>query len=179
VSRPGTPPSSHPPGLPTLFLDRSLGRIQVPTILRDAGLRVVTLAEQYGIPTDETVEDVTWLRDASTRGWAVVMKDERIRRRPAEQKAVRQHLVRCICLSRADLIAADMAKRVLNNLPAMERPAPSLGHSSMPFKLTASPVFYEHVAVWNGDALDVEIAPWASRDSAAAIAASRSFVVCW
>jgi len=82
---------------------------------------VVTLAEQYGIPTDETVEDVTWLRDASTRGWAVVMKDERIRRRPAEQKAVRQHLVRCFCLSRADLMAADMAKRVLNNLPAMER----------------------------------------------------------
>lgn len=85
MSRPGTPPSSHPPGLPTLFLDRSLGRIQVPTILRDAGLRVVTLAEQYGMPTDETVEDVTWLRDASTRGWAVVIKDERIRRWPAEQ----------------------------------------------------------------------------------------------
>jgi hypothetical protein len=43
----------HPAGLPDLFIDRSLGRIQVPQLLRDAGLRLVTLAERYGIPNDE------------------------------------------------------------------------------------------------------------------------------
>lgn len=33
-------PSGHPDGLPDLFLDRSLGRVQVSTLLRTAGLRV-------------------------------------------------------------------------------------------------------------------------------------------
>jgi hypothetical protein len=47
----------HPAGLPDLFIDRSLGRIQLPQLLRDAGLRLVTLAERYGIPNDETITD--------------------------------------------------------------------------------------------------------------------------
>jgi hypothetical protein len=52
---------SHPAALPDLFIDRSLGRIQVPNLLRAAGLRLVTLAEHYGIPADEEVADTTWL----------------------------------------------------------------------------------------------------------------------
>jgi len=51
----------HPEGLPELFLDRSLGRRQVPALLRDVGLRLRTLAEVYGIPADETVADTEWL----------------------------------------------------------------------------------------------------------------------
>lgn len=47
----------HPDGLPELFLDRSLGRRQVPALLRDVGLRLPTLAEVHGIPADETVAD--------------------------------------------------------------------------------------------------------------------------
>ena len=58
----------HPAGLPDLFLDRSLGRIQVPTLLREAGLRLVTLAERYGVPEDEGIADETWLADAGQRG---------------------------------------------------------------------------------------------------------------
>ena len=52
---------SHPDGLPDLFLDRSLGRIVVPNLLRAAGLRLVTLAEHDGIPEDEDVTDEDWL----------------------------------------------------------------------------------------------------------------------
>ena len=48
---------SHPDGLPDLFLDRSLGRVRVPALLRAAELRLVTLSERYGIPADETVPD--------------------------------------------------------------------------------------------------------------------------
>jgi hypothetical protein len=48
----------HPEGLPDLFLDRSLGRRQVPELLRGAGLRLHTLAEVYGIPADEGVPAV-------------------------------------------------------------------------------------------------------------------------
>ena len=46
---------SHPDGLPDLFVDRSLGRIRVPELLRNAGLRLVTLAEHYGMPADESL----------------------------------------------------------------------------------------------------------------------------
>jgi hypothetical protein len=72
---------SHPDGLPDLFLDRSLGRIRVPQLLRTAGLRLVTLAEHYGMPSDERIADEEWLELAGSRGWAVFMKDTRIRGR--------------------------------------------------------------------------------------------------
>ena len=61
----------HPDGLPDLFLDRSLGRIKVPESLRAAGLRLVTLAEHYGIPADEEIADEDWLKLASSQGWVV------------------------------------------------------------------------------------------------------------
>lgn len=76
---------SHPDGLPELFLDRSLGRIKVPSLLRSHGLRLTTLAEHYGVPRDETVTDQAWLALAGQRGWVVFMKDARIRYNRAER----------------------------------------------------------------------------------------------
>jgi hypothetical protein len=90
---------SHPDQLPDLFVDRSLGRIQVPALLRRAGLRLVTLAEHYGIPADQEVADRTWLEDAGKRGWVVLMKDEQVRRNPAERRAIERNAVRCFCLT--------------------------------------------------------------------------------
>jgi hypothetical protein len=113
--------SRHPAELPTLFIDRSLGRVKVPRLLRSAGLRLVTLAEHYGIPQDETVEDVTWLKEVAARGWVAVGKDERIRRRPAERAAVRRHGARCFYFTRGDLPADTYVERILNNLDAMAR----------------------------------------------------------
>ena len=110
---------SHPDGLPDLFLDRSLGRIQVPRLLRDSGLRLVTLAEHYGIPSDEDVSDVDWLELAGTEGWAVLMKDARIRGRAVEREAVQAFGVRCFCITRQDLTAAQMVERHLNHLDAI------------------------------------------------------------
>ncbi len=106
---------SHPDELPDLFLDRSLGRIKVPQLLRDAGLRLVTLAEHYGIPADESVVDEEWLELAGTAGWAVFMKDTRIRYNPAERSAVLRHTVRCFCLTSQSLSSAEMAGRFLDS----------------------------------------------------------------
>ena len=61
-------PIGHPDGLPELFIDRSLGRRQVPDLLRAAGVQVCTLAEVYGIPADESVADTDELELAGTRG---------------------------------------------------------------------------------------------------------------
>jgi hypothetical protein len=120
VSLSGPRPSAHPAGLPDLFLDRSLGRIQVPRLLRAAGLRLVTLSEYYGTPADESVTDVTWLAEAGRHGWAVLMKDERIRRRPAEKAMVMSAAVRCFVITRGDLCAHQMARRILDNLGEIE-----------------------------------------------------------
>jgi hypothetical protein len=99
----------HPDGLPTLLLDRSLGRRQVPELFRAAGLRLHTLAEVYGIPADEAVADVEWLARAGREGWTVLMKDERIRYRPAERAALVDHGVMAFRLTSGNLRAADMA----------------------------------------------------------------------
>jgi hypothetical protein len=96
-------PSGHSDGLPDLFLDRSLGRVQVPTLLRAAGLRVRTLAEEYGMPADENVTDVDWLAHAGRNGWPVLMKDDRIRYRPAEKAAVITFKVQGFCLTSGNL----------------------------------------------------------------------------
>jgi hypothetical protein len=103
----------HPDGLPELFLDRSLGRRQVPDLLRAAGLRLRTLSEVYGIPADEDVADVDWLELAGARGWAALMKDERIRYRPAERGALVSHRVRAFCLTGGNLRAHQMAELFL------------------------------------------------------------------
>lgn len=120
----------HPQGLPDLFIDRSLGRRQVPDLLRVAGLRVHTLAEVYGIPEDETVSDVDWLSRAGDEGWPVLMKDERIRYRPAERAALLAHRVQAFCLTSGNLRAAVMAEQYLNSLVeltvACQEPGPFL-----------------------------------------------------
>lgn len=112
---------SHPAGLPDLFLDRSLGRIAVPRLLRDGGLRLLTLSEHYGVPDDENVRDEEWLELAGLRGWAVLMKDKRIRYNRRERDVVRTLRVRCFCLSSQRLSGEEMARRYLRNLDAITR----------------------------------------------------------
>lgn len=63
---------------PLFFVDRSLGRVRVPMVLRESGWSLVTLSEHYGVPHDEAVADVEWLRLVGRQGWPVLMKDERI-----------------------------------------------------------------------------------------------------
>ncbi len=123
-------PAGHPEGLPDLFLDRSLGRRQVPALLRDAGLRLHTLAEVYGVPADEAVADTEWLELAGQREWPVLMKDERIRYRPSERAAVVAHRVQAFCLTGGNLRSAAMAEQylaVMGDLAqACTRPGPFL-----------------------------------------------------
>lgn len=79
---------SHPDGLPDLFLDQSLGRAQVPRLLREAGLRLTTPAERFGTPADEGVSDVTWLEDAGHRREAVLITDAPVRYNAAERQTL-------------------------------------------------------------------------------------------
>jgi hypothetical protein len=98
---------------PKFFLDRSLGRIAVPALLRAAGWDLVTLAEHYGVPEDERIADPAWIREAALRGWPILMKDKRIRYRPAEIDTVIEYQAQCFVLTKGDLPSNAMASRFL------------------------------------------------------------------
>ena len=104
---------SLPEQQPKFFLDRSLGRVAVPALLRADGWDLMTLAEHYGVPEDEQVADTQWIQDAAERGWPILMKDKRIRYRPAEIDAVVRHKARCFVITRGDLTSAETADRFL------------------------------------------------------------------
>lgn len=118
---PASPLEPTAGGLPFVFVDRSLGRLEVPELLRAAGVELITLAEHYGMPADETVEDTTWIKESAERGWIAFMKDERIRRRPAEREALHRSAARCFCMANGNLKSAAMAERYLANLSAIAR----------------------------------------------------------
>ncbi len=107
---------SHPDGLPRLFLDRSLGSIKVPGILRQAGLCLVTLAEHYGMPRDETVADPEWLALVGENDWIALTKDKRIRLARENYQALITHRVRCFYISNQGVTGDEMAARYLRNL---------------------------------------------------------------
>ena len=84
-----------------------------PPSCASEGLRVHTLAEIFGIPDYERVSDVKWLTYAGSRGWPVLMKDERVRYRPAERAALVAHRVQAFCLTGGNLRAVTMASHYL------------------------------------------------------------------
>jgi hypothetical protein len=90
-------------------------------MLRAAGVELVTLAEHYGVPADELVSDTTWIAESAQRGWIAFMKDFAIRRRPVEAEAILEHGARCFCLPNANMRAAAMAQRYIENLDRIAR----------------------------------------------------------
>ena len=121
---------SHPEGLPELFLDRSLGPVQVPRLLRDSGLSLITLTEYYGRPRDQDVPDSEWLELVGSRGWIALTKDKRIGRLRSQRMAIVKFRVRCFYLTKQNLDAREMANRFLRSLPriveACAQPGPLL-----------------------------------------------------
>lgn len=99
--------SDAPP--PRFFVDRSLGAVVVPRLLRDAGFDVETMRERYGEERAQQIPDVEWLADVGAAALPVLMKDKRIRTRPAEHAAVERYAVRCFCISSGNLTGPEMA----------------------------------------------------------------------
>jgi hypothetical protein len=106
---------SPPEPPPEFFIDRSLGRRHLAEALRSHGLVVHTMASVYGEEVGQHVADERWLRDAGEHGWIVLMKDDAIRRRPAERDALVDAGVRAFCLTNAQLRAAEQTERFVSN----------------------------------------------------------------
>jgi hypothetical protein len=97
-------PHEDPDGAPTFFIDRDLGRKAFPEGLRQAGLRVVTLAEHYGIPRDQEVADHEWMLEAAGRGWPTLGCDAKHRRR-------RHSSIESIPIASSDFHSNDTSQR--------------------------------------------------------------------
>lgn len=100
---------------PEFFIDRSLGRRHLAEALRAHGYIVHTLASVYGEQVGQQVTDERWLRDAGANDWVVLMKDDAIRRRPAEREALIDAGVRAFCLTNAQLRATEQTERFISN----------------------------------------------------------------
>ena len=94
-----------------------MGRKKVPELLRAEGLRLITLAEHYGVPHDETIEDTAWLQLCGERNWLAIMKDDRIRYVNAERHALIRNGVRAAVITNANLSAMDMVERIIRAIP--------------------------------------------------------------
>lgn len=104
---------------PLFFVDRSLGRLRLPRLLRASGWSLVTMSEHYGEQAGQTVGDTDWLRLAGENGWPALAKDERIRYRPAERAAIVHHGVRAFYLTSGNLTAEQMAEAYIVNQAAI------------------------------------------------------------
>jgi PIN like domain len=70
----------------------------------------------------QDTDDEVWLREAGRRGWVVLMRDDRIRYRPAEQAAVIASGVRCFCPHPSkNMTGEDMADALTKALPRLVR----------------------------------------------------------
>ena len=105
----------QPPELPPeFFLDRSLGRHVVAQALRQEGLTVQTLSERYP-ETEEFVEDEFWIREVTDAGLIILMKDDRIRRKPREQQAILDSGARAFVVTNANLTGEQLAALFVDN----------------------------------------------------------------
>jgi len=78
-----------------------------------------TLAEVYGMPADEQVDDVVWLERVGTLGHVALMKDSSIATNPAEKLVVQTFNVRCFSLVDKGVPYFRMAAWFLNSWEAM------------------------------------------------------------
>jgi len=89
------------------FVDRSIGRHIVPAALRDAGFPTTAHDEVFDNPT---TSDEVWLETAGNKGWLVVSRDKRIRRKANELDALKRHRVRAVFISGKNLTGKEMGE---------------------------------------------------------------------
>ena len=93
----------------------------MPDALCTAGAAILVMADVYGERIGQGLADTEWLRDAGENGWVVLMKDDKIRYRPAELEALTTAGVRAFCLTNANLRGSEMAQRFVDQLPKITR----------------------------------------------------------
>ena len=104
--------AAKPPEI-VFFVDRSLGKIDVPDALRAAGYR----CERHDDHWDQTTEDSEWLAGVAARKWVVLTKDERIRYRPLELRTLESARLRTFIMICGNVRGAETARILLAAMP--------------------------------------------------------------
>jgi hypothetical protein len=102
---------------PVLFLDECLGSTDVPHALRTKGIRVELLHEHFDPATPDTI----WLAEVGKRGWVVLTKDQRIRRRRVELEALLAANVAAFVLTSGNLTGAATATAFASAWPRIQK----------------------------------------------------------
>ena len=76
--------SCEPPDVPTVFIDRSMGRYVVGHAIRAVHERVLLHDDVF----QQDEPDDLWLARAGAENWIVLTRDKRIRYNPAERAAI-------------------------------------------------------------------------------------------
>ena len=109
--------TEKPPEAFTFFLDQGLGDKVIAHALRQQGLKVALLKEHFA--TDALDEE--WLPEVGRRGWLILTKDDRIRRRPVERQALMQGNARAFILPSGNMSGEEMASAIVNALPRIQK----------------------------------------------------------
>ena len=83
-----------PPELPTLFLDRNLGKNIVSERLRAEGVDIEVHDDHFAIDAP----DEEWIGSVARRGWVAVTRDRNIRYRTHEMNSIRENAARVIVI---------------------------------------------------------------------------------
>lgn len=110
---------SHYQSQPEFFVDRSLGRHDVPDLLRQAGWCLRTHYEVFG-DRDEQVPDDEWLGYCGQEDLPALSKDKKLRRRPTEVSQILRSKVRAFVLTSGNLKAVEQADRFIAHRASIE-----------------------------------------------------------
>jgi predicted nuclease of predicted toxin-antitoxin system len=94
----------------TFFFDRSVGR-RIPEAFRLLGIDAVAHDDHFAQDT----QDHIWLADVGRRGWIVITKDERIRFRTEERRALIDHAIGCFLVLRGNATRLQLAQMLLRS----------------------------------------------------------------
>ena len=100
-----------------LFLDECLGSTDVPDALRSRGIRVELLRDHFDLAT----RDTDWLAEVGRRGWVVLTKDQRIRRRRVEFNALLAANVAAFVLTSGNLTGAATGHAFVQAWPKIQK----------------------------------------------------------
>jgi len=124
-------PSQLDPALlaafPHIFVDRSLGAVQVPAHLRAAGFVLTTMREHYGEHLAQLVQDVDWITLTARQNWVGFHKDDHIRRNQVERQNVVQVGARMFCIGNGQIKAQVAANWYIANFAAIAAAAQQPG----------------------------------------------------
>jgi PIN like domain len=105
------------PPEPIFFLDRAIESKVVIARLREVG----AIVEPHSAHFSPDEEDPVWLSEVGARGWVVFTRDERIRYREAERKALVEAQIKAFVLVAKSLRGAEMAEILVEALPGIRR----------------------------------------------------------